>query len=50
MAKDSSAVEMVLPPGVFITTTPALRGGLDIHVIHAHAGAAHHPQLAARPR
>ena len=43
-------METVLPPGVFITTTPALRGRLDIHIIHAHAGPAHHPQLAAPPR
>ena len=30
----------MLPPGVFITMTPRLGGGIDIDVVHADAGAA----------
>ena len=39
-----SAVEMVLPPGAFITMTPRLRGGLDIDIIDPDAGASDHAQ------
>ena len=35
-----SAVEIVLPSGVFMTMTPARRGGFHVHVVHADARAA----------
>ena len=44
-ARVCSATEMALPPGVFITSTPAAGGGFQIDVIDAHAGAADHAQL-----
>ncbi len=46
LARDSmsenvcSAVEMVLPPGVFITTMPRSVAALDVDVIDTDAGAA----------
>ena len=40
--KACSAVVMVLPPGVFMTTMPRLRGRRDVHVVQAGAGPAHH--------
>ena len=45
MAKLNSAVVTVLPPGVFITTDAVLRGGFDVHVVHADARAADDAQL-----
>ena len=41
-----SAVEIVLPPGVFITTMPRRRGGRDVDVVDAHARA--HDRLQPR--
>ena len=50
MAKLNSAVVTVLPPGVFITTTPCCVAGFHVHVVHAHAGAADDAQCSARLR
>ena len=44
-ARVCSATETALPPGVFITSTPACGGGVQVHVVHAHAGAADHAQF-----
>ena len=38
-----SAVVIELPNGVFITTTPLRRGGGDIDIVDADAGAADRP-------
>ena len=40
-----SATEMALPPGVFITSTPACGGGVEIDVVHADTGAPDDAQL-----
>ena len=40
MERVCSAALMEFPPGVFITTTPRRRGGLQVDVVHADAGAA----------
>ena len=44
-----SAVVIELPNGVFITTTPRARGGGDVDIVDADAGAADHlePRRAA---
>ena len=40
-----SATDTALPPGVFITSTPAAVAALHIDIVHAHAGPADHAQL-----
>ena len=48
MAMACSAVVMVLPSGVFITTTPRAVAELDIDVVDADAGAADDFQVRSR--
>ena len=43
--KACSAVEMVLPPGVFMTTTPWVGGRGDVDIVDADAGAADRLQV-----
>ena len=40
-----SATATALAPGVFITAMPFVRRGLEIDVVHAHAGSPDHAQL-----
>ena len=48
MAIACSAVVTELPNGVFMTTTPRLRRGVDINVINPDPGAAHDFQIFGR--
>ena len=41
-------MEIVFPPGVFITMTAAASGSFEIDIIHADAGAANDPQTIRR--